>query len=77
MSAAELREKIIRSVNKIENESILEEIHSLITVEEQTAIYVLTPGERNAIHEAQNDVDQGNVVSSEKAKDMIKEWLDK
>ncbi|NOS93853.1 MAG: hypothetical protein HOP30_18200 [Cyclobacteriaceae bacterium] len=77
MSAAELREKIIRSVNKIENESILEEIHSLITVEEQTAVYVLTPSERNAIDEAQNDVDQGNAVSSEKANEMIKGWLEK
>jgi predicted transcriptional regulator len=49
----------------------------LITVEEETATYVPTKVERDAIHEALNDVEQGNVVSSEKANEMIKGWLDK
>jgi uncharacterized protein with HEPN domain len=74
MSVADLRQRIIHSLNKIDNEAVLEEIHSLITVEEETPVYVLTKVERNAIDEAMTDIQQGNVVSSDQANEMITKW---
>jgi len=78
MSVIELRKEIINKLNKIEDEGILKEIYDLIALESETEpLYKLTNQERHAIEEGLKDMEEGRVVSSEKAIDLIQEWLKK
>ena len=78
MSATELKLRIINKISSIEDESILVEIHKLVTLEsEMDSVYRLTDAERNAITPGLTDVKEGRVYSSQAAEDKIQEWLKK
>ncbi|MBS1545520.1 MAG: hypothetical protein JST14_17920 [Bacteroidetes bacterium] len=78
MSAIELRKRIIEKLSSIENEIILKEIYDIIKIESDIdTIYRITPEEKNAIDAGLKDIRDGNIVSSEKANALIKEWSKK
>ncbi|MCH6200525.1 hypothetical protein MMU07_13120 [Aquiflexum sp. LQ15W] len=78
MSVSELKLEIINKVTSISDEKILEDIIRLINQEsamDQT--YKLTEEERDAVQMGLEDVADGNLHSSESAKNMLEEWLKK
>ena len=78
MSAVELRNRIITKISAIEDEGILEEIYNLIKIESEIdPLYKLTDSEEKAIETGLKDIENGKVFSSEKANELIKEWLKK
>ena len=78
MSAIELRKRIIEKLSSIEDELILKEIYDIIKIESGIdSVYKLTAEEKNAIDAGLKDIRDGKIVSSEKANDLIKEWLKK
>ena len=78
MSAIELRKRIIEKLSSIEDELILKEIYDIIKIESGIdSVYKLTTEEKNAIDAGLKDIRDGKIVSSEKANDLIKEWLKK
>ncbi|MDZ4714413.1 MAG: hypothetical protein SH819_03000 [Cytophagales bacterium] len=78
MGTIELRKRIIERVSSIENEEILKEIYDIIGAEaDLQPLYKLTKEEKLAIEAGLKDLREGRVVSSEKANDLMKEWLKK
>ena len=78
MSAIELRKRIIEKLSSIEDELILREIYDIIKIESEIdTVYKLSPEERGAVDAGLKDIQDGKIVSSEKANALIKEWLKK
>ena len=78
MSIPELKSQIIKRLSLIEDEMILQEIYNLINVElSNDAIYNLSDQEKKAIEAGLNDIQNGKVYNSEKANDLMNEWLKK
>jgi hypothetical protein len=78
MSALELKSKIISHVEKSDDENLLSEIYNLIQAEADiNKVYVLTKHEKSMVEEGLSDVREGKIFSSEKANELLKEWLKK
>ena len=78
MSISELKLEIIKKVISISDGLILEEIIRLINQESALAnTYQLTDEEQVALKEGLQDVADGNLYSSESAKNLLEEWLKK
>jgi predicted transcriptional regulator len=78
MSISELKLEIINRLSSIEDKMILQEIYNLIKEgSDQDAFYTLSSEEKKAIEAGLNDIQNGDVYSSEKANDLIREWLKK
>jgi predicted transcriptional regulator len=76
MSVIELRKRIIEKLSSIEDEVILKEIYEIIKIESGIdLVYKLTEEEKKAIDAGLKDIEDGKIVSSEKASDLIKGWL--
>lgn len=78
MSVIELRKDIINQVKLMEDELVLQEIHDLIKMETDVeAVYKLTDQEKSAVEVGLSDIKQSKIVSSEKANELIAQWLKK
>ncbi|MBN8652468.1 MAG: hypothetical protein J0L67_13630 [Cytophagales bacterium] len=78
MSAPELKSKIISHVQQSQDENLLTEIYNLIQAEvDLNKVYVLTEYEKSMVEEGLNDVREGKTYSSEKANEILREWLKK
>ena len=78
MSVIELRKRIIEKLSSIEDEVILREIYDIIKIESGIdLVYRLTEEEKKAIDAGLKDIQDGKIVSSEKANGLIKGWLKK
>ena len=78
MSTPELKSKIISHVQQSEDENLLTEIYNLIQAEvDLNKVYVLTVYEKSMVEEGLNDVREGRTYTSEKANELLKEWLKK
>ena len=78
MSVIELRKRIIEKLSSIEDEVILREIYDIIKIESGIdLVYRLTEEEKKAIDAGLKDIQDGKIVSSEKANDLIRGWLKK
>ena len=78
MSIPELKLEIIKKVISISDEHILEEVIRLINQESALAnTYQLTDEEQAALKVGFQDVEDGNLYSSESAEKILEEWLKK
>jgi predicted transcriptional regulator len=78
MSTPELKSKIISHVQQSEDENLLTEIYNLIQAEvDLNKVYVLTEYEKSMVEEGLNDVREGRTYTSEKANELLREWLKK
>ena len=77
MGIINLRKKLIRRINNIENNEILEEMYRLIENEEaDLSVYELSASQKNVIEEAQEQLKNGRFLTDEQADKEINEWLD-
>lgn len=78
MLTPELKSKIISHVQQSQDENLLTEIYNLIQAEvDLNKVYVLTEYEKSMVEEGLNDVREGKTYSSEKANEILREWLKK
>ncbi len=76
MSGIELKEKLINSINKTDNEELLHEVYRLLEIEnDDIEIYKLSDEQRAAIALAQQQIKNGEFVTNQKADNEIEEWL--
>lgn len=78
MSISDLKSDIINKVQQSNDEGLLNEVYNLIKAEADLEnVYVLTDVEKTLVEEGLEDLKAGRVVSSEKANELIREWLKK
>jgi hypothetical protein len=71
------KEKIIEKIQKIEDESILEDLLEVIDLELESGIVQLNNEQKSAIDEGLKDIEEGRSYSNEEARNMIDEWMKK
>jgi hypothetical protein len=79
ISSMNTKEKLIDKISHINDESILEEIMEIVDLElEMTGDEVqLTSEQRSFVDQGIKDLESGNIVTDQEAKEMTKEWLKK
>jgi hypothetical protein len=78
MTTIELKKKLIKQINNIEDELILQEMSRLIDFEnEESDVYCFTEEESRAIEEAREQYAKGEFLSNEEANKEVDEWLGK
>jgi predicted transcriptional regulator len=78
MKTVELKKKLIKQINKIEDDFLLEEISRLAGVgNEESDIYCFTEEENKAIEEAREAYARGEFLTEEEANKEVDEWLGK
>jgi hypothetical protein len=79
MSTIELREMLLEKISAIEDDELLHEIAHLIDFEPKitNGVYIMSPGEIEAVNEGLEQLKNGQWVSHEEANREIDEWLEK
>jgi phage terminase Nu1 subunit (DNA packaging protein) len=78
MSTTELKDKIINSLQKIEDNSLLTDVYNLLNKSEKNSIkYFVSDIEKEYLEEALKDIEDGKTYSDIDAKEIMKEWLKK
>ncbi len=76
MSGIELKEKLINSINKTDNEELLHEVYRLLEIEnDDIEIYKLSDEQRMAISLSQEQIKNGEFATNQEADNEIEEWL--
>lgn len=76
MTTLELKKKLIKRINNIEDELLLQEVSRLIdTVDDESDIYYFTEEESRAIEEARESYKRGEFLTDEEANKEVDEWL--
>jgi CRISPR/Cas system-associated endoribonuclease Cas2 len=76
MSGIELKEKLINSINKTDNEELLHEVYRLLEIEnEDIEIYKLSDEQCMAISKSQQQIKNGEFITNQEADNEIEEWL--
>jgi hypothetical protein len=75
MTTIELKKKLIKQINNIEDELFLQEMSRLIQIQEdESDIYYFTKEERDAVEEARKQYARGEYLSNEEANKLFDEW---
>lgn len=78
MSTKELRKRLIKEIEKTQNEDLLEEVYRLLHIEtSDIEIYKLSEDQKKSITEAKNQIKKGQFLTDEEANKEINEWLKK
>ena len=75
MNKIELKDKLIKKIEEIDDSEILEEIYSWLEDESQKKIYVTSEAQKEAIQEAQEQIKKGETISEKRANREIDKWL--
>jgi len=72
-----VKEQILEKIQKIENESVLQDLLEIIDLELNlnNDIVELTDAQKSAIDAGLQDIDEGRTFSHEQARKMIDEWM--
>jgi hypothetical protein len=78
MTTTELKKRLLKKIDTIDNDLILEEMLRLAGVEEDLeTIYHLTDKQIESVKEAQQEYERGECISGEEADKIIREWLER
>jgi DICT domain-containing protein len=76
MTTIEFKKKLIKQINNIEDELLLQEMSRLADIgDKESDIYYFTKEERDAVEEARKQYARGEYLSNEEANKEIDEWL--
>ena len=75
MPTPSLKDKLIDKLREIEDPALLAEVSNLFELQEPETIYKTTPGQKKAIEEATQQVNDGRVVDNEQSDKESDEWL--
>ena len=77
MTTLELKKKLIKRINSLDDDLLLQEISRLAGLdEEESDIYYFTKEESDAVEEARKQYARGEYLSNEEANKLFDEWLD-
>lgn len=75
MSTAELKIDLINQITAIKDKVRLKELLQLIKFQEESAVYITSDDEKQAVIEARNEMQNGEVSSDADVQKEIREWL--
>ncbi|MEQ8553640.1 MAG: hypothetical protein RIC06_20840 [Cyclobacteriaceae bacterium] len=71
-----LKERLIKRIQETTDPDRLKEVYRLLEIDfDDQEIYELSDDQRAAIHEGQQQIDQGKYLTHEQANEEIKKWL--
>jgi predicted transcriptional regulator len=78
MNKVKLKEKLIKEIQNIEDENLLNEVYRLLEIEAtELDVYKLDEEQISAVNEAREQISNGQFFTHEQAKKKIEEWLNK
>ncbi|SEM47590.1 hypothetical protein SAMN05421856_103433 [Chryseobacterium taichungense] len=77
MSTAELKIDLINQITAIKDKVRLKELLQLIKFQEESSVYITSDDEKQAVLEARNEIQNGEVSSDADVQKEIREWLKK
>ncbi|MFN6946870.1 MAG: hypothetical protein ACK4ND_18130 [Cytophagaceae bacterium] len=78
MNKVKLKEKLIKEIQNIEDENILNEVYRLLKIESaEIDVYKLNEEQISAVNEAREQISNSQFFTHEQAKKKIEEWLNK
>ena len=78
MNKTKLKDRLIKEIQSIENEDILNEVYRLLELEsEDQKSYKLTQEQISVVNEAREQVKKGQFLTHEEAQKKINQWLNK
>jgi len=75
MSTPELKEKLTKLINNLEDDELLQEIYQMVC--EDSVTYNLTESQKQQITKAREEIKQGMFSTHEEVKKRTSEWLGK
>lgn len=77
MKTVEIKKKLIDEINLSENKDLLEEFYNFLNLENKAQkTYKLNEGQKSAIEDARNQIQNGNYLTNEEANQEIDKWID-
>jgi len=78
MTNKELRNKVIRKINQIDDEEVLNEIYRMLDdANHDEEIFQLSEDHMKAIEEAKSQIERGEFLTNKQANQEIGKWLNK
>ena len=77
MTTVELKRKLIRKINSMQNELLLEEMLRLAGSGDKSDLYILSDEQVDAIEQSQEQYRKGEFLSNEDSDKEIDEWLNR
>lgn len=78
MNKAQLKERLIKEIQNIESEDVLNEVYRLLDLEsEDLESYKLSQEQISVVNEAREQVKKGQFLTHEEAQNKINQWLNK
>lgn len=78
MTTTELKKRLIKRINSIEDELLLQEMSRFIDIQDDKSdTYYFTDEESKAIDEAREAYARGEFLTNEEANKEVDEWLEK
>lgn len=76
MSISEIRKKIVRRVNEVENDIILEEVFRILDHSDNvTEIYQFSQTQLNILDKREHEVKNGKFINNEESELELDKWL--
>lgn len=76
MSISEIRKKIVRRVNEVENDIILEEVFRILDHSDNvTEIYQFSQTQLNILDKREHEVKNGKFINNEDSELELDKWL--
>lgn len=75
MTSAELKQKLIRQINKTDNDELLEELSRVLERENEPRVYQLSEVQKSIIMESRLQYQNGNILSDDDVNLEIERWL--
>lgn len=72
---ATLKERLIEKIHQVDDQQTLEEIYLLLTINFDDKVYLLPDDLKTAIHEAEEQIENGQFLTSEQAHKRTEAWL--
>lgn len=72
---ATLKERLIEKINETNDQKTLEEVYRLLDINFDDEVYILSDEQRAAIKEAEEQIRNGQFLTSEQAHRQTEEWL--
>ncbi|MEO5571723.1 MAG: hypothetical protein ABIT08_13575 [Bacteroidia bacterium] len=78
MTNLQIKNSVLNKIQALNNPYLLEEVYRLLEMEtEDIEPLKLSPAQKEAIKEGQQDIAKGNKLSDKQADDEIDQWLKK
>ncbi|NJK97326.1 MAG: hypothetical protein HC905_22620 [Bacteroidales bacterium] len=77
MTSAELKNQLIEKINKLSDETLLQDVMKLIDNTEESEIFILSDDHEAAVNIAIDQISKGDFLTNNQANKEINEWLNK